>query len=101
MNSQQWIEKSDNYVMKNYGRYPIVAVKGKGCRVWDADGKEYLDFLAGIAVNNLGHCHPRIVEALRKQAGEMIHCSNLYHIPSQIELAELLCQNSFAHKAFF
>ncbi len=101
MNSQQWIKKSDNYVMKNYGRYPIVAVKGKGCRVWDADGKEYLDFLAGIAVNNLGHCHPRIVEALRKQAGEMIHCSNLYHIPPQIELAELLCQNSFAQKVFF
>jgi acetylornithine/N-succinyldiaminopimelate aminotransferase len=101
MNSQQWIEKSDNYVMKNYGRYPIVAVKGKGCRVWDADGKEYLDFLAGIAVNNLGHCHPRIVEALRKQAGEMIHCSNLYHIPPQIELAELLCRNSFAQKVFF
>ncbi len=101
MNSQQWMEKADKYVMKNYGRYPIVAVRGSGCRVWDADGKEYLDFLAGIAVNNLGHCHPKIVEALRKQAGEMIHCSNLYHIPPQIELAELLCENSFADKVFF
>jgi acetylornithine aminotransferase len=101
MNSQQWMEKADKYIIKNYGRYPIVATRGKGCRLWDADGKEYLDFLAGIAVNNLGHCHPRVVEALRKQAGELIHCSNLYHIPPQIELAELLCEKSFADKAFF
>ncbi|MRR35172.1 aspartate aminotransferase family protein, partial [bacterium] len=72
-----------------------------GCHLWDADGKEYLDFLAGVAVNNLGHCHPRVVEALRKQAAEMIHCSNYYHIPHQIELAELLCVHSFADKAFF
>lgn len=101
MNSREWMEKADKYIVKNYGRYPIVAARGKGCRLWDADGKEYLDFLAGIAVNNLGHCHPRVVEALRKQAGELIHCSNLYHIPPQIELAELLCENSFAEKAFF
>ncbi|NMC75172.1 MAG: acetylornithine transaminase [Geobacteraceae bacterium] len=101
MNSREWMEKADKYIMRNYGRYPIVAARGKGCRLWDADGKEYLDFLAGIAVNNLGHCHPRVVEALRKQAGELIHCSNLYHIPPQIELAELLCENSFADKAFF
>ena len=72
MNSQEWMEKADKYIIRNYGRYPIVAARGKGCRLWDADGKEYLDFLAGIAVNNLGHCHPRVVEALRKQAGELI-----------------------------
>lgn len=101
MNSQQWLEKSDKFIMKTYGRYPIVPVRGEGCRLWDADGKEYLDFLGGIAVNNLGHCHPRVVEALRQQAGELIHCSNLYHIPQQIELAELLCSHSFADKAFF
>jgi acetylornithine aminotransferase len=101
MNSQQWIEKADKYIMKTYGRYPIVPVRGEGCRVWDADGREYLDFLAGVAVNNLGHCHPKVVAALRKQAGELIHCSNYYHIPSQIELAELLCTHSFADKAFF
>jgi acetylornithine aminotransferase len=101
MNSNEWIEKSDKYIMKNYGRFPLVPVRGEGCRLWDADGKEYLDFLGGIAVNNLGHCHPRVVEALRKQAGELIHCSNLYQIPRQIELAELLCENSFADKAFF
>lgn len=101
MNSEQWIEKSDKYIMKTYGRYPIVPVRGEGCRLWDADGKEYLDFLGGVAVNNLGHCHPKIVAALQKQAAELIHCSNYYQIPQQIELAELLCSHSFADKAFF
>ncbi|OGU13785.1 MAG: acetylornithine aminotransferase [Geobacteraceae bacterium GWC2_53_11] len=101
MNSQQWVEKSDKYIMKTYGRYPIVPVKGLGCKLWDADGKEYLDFLAGVAVNNLGHCHPNVVAALQKQAAELIHCSNYYQIPQQIELAELLCNHSFADKAFF
>jgi acetylornithine aminotransferase len=69
--------------------------------LWDADGKEYLDFLGGVAVNNLGHCHPKVVAALQKQAAELIHCSNYYQIPQQIELAELLCKHSFADKAFF
>jgi acetylornithine/N-succinyldiaminopimelate aminotransferase len=101
MNSQQWIEKSDKYIMRTYGRYPIVPVRGEGCRLWDADGKEYLDFLGGVAVNNLGHCHPKVVAALQKQAAELIHCSNYYQIPQQIELAELLCKHSFADKAFF
>jgi acetylornithine/N-succinyldiaminopimelate aminotransferase len=101
MNSQQWIEKSNKYIMKTYGRYPIVPVRGEGCRLWDADGKEYLDFLGGVAVNNLGHCHPKVVAALQKQAAELIHCSNYYQIPQQIELAELLCNHSFADKAFF
>jgi len=101
MNSAQWIEKSDRYIMKTYGRYPIVPVKGEGCRLWDADGKVYLDFLAGVAVNNLGHCHPKVVKAIQEQAATLIHCSNYYQIPQQIELAELLCSHSFADKAFF
>ena len=101
MNSQQWIGKADKYIMKTYGRYPLVPVRGEGCFLWDADGRKYLDFLAGVAVNNLGHCHPKVVAALQKQAGELIHCSNYYHIPQQIELAELLCNNSFADRAFF
>jgi acetylornithine aminotransferase len=87
--------------MKTYGRYPIVPVRGEGCRLWDADGKEYLDFLGGVAVNNLGHCHPKVVKALQDQASQLIHCSNYYQIPQQIELAELLCNHSFADKAFF
>ena len=101
MDSNQWIAKADKYIMKTYGRYPLVPVRGEGCRLWDADGREYLDFLAGVAVNNLGHCHPKVVAALQKQAAELIHCSNYYHIPNQIELAELLCTHSFADRAFF
>jgi len=101
MNSAAWIEKADKYIMKTYGRYPLVPVKGEGCYLWDADGRRYLDFLAGVAVNNLGHCHPAVSAALAKQASELIHCSNYYHIPQQIELAELLCGLSFADKAFF
>ena len=101
MNSQQWIAKADKYIMKTYGRYPLVPVRGEGCYLWDADGNKYLDFLAGVAVNNLGHCHPKVVAALQKQATELIHCSNYYHIPGQIELAELLCTHSFADQAFF
>lgn len=101
MTNQQWVERSDNVIMKTYGRYPIVPVRGEGCRLWDADGKEYLDFLAGVAVNNLGHCHPRVVKAIQEQAATLIHCSNYYQIPQQIELAELLCSHSFADKAFF
>jgi len=101
MNSAQWIEKSDKCIMKTYGRYPIVPVKGEGCRLWDADGKVYLDFLAGVAVNNLGHCHPKVVKAIQEQAATLIHCSNYYQIPQQIELAELLCSLSFADRAFF
>lgn len=101
MNSARWIEKSEKFIMKTYGRYPVVPVRGKGCVVWDADGKRYLDFLAGVAVNNLGHCHPKVVKAIQEQAATLIHCSNYYQIPTQIELAELLCTHSFADKAFF
>ena len=99
--SQKWISKSDRHVMKTYGRYPVVADQGKGCRLWDVDGKVYLDFLAGVAVNNLGHCHPKVVAALQQQASRLLHCSNFYHIPQQIELAEWLCQKSFADRVFF
>ena len=99
--TQNWIERADQSVMKTYGRYPIVADRGEGCRLWDVDGKVYLDFLAGVAVNNLGHCHPKVVAALQEQAGRLLHCSNFYHIPQQVELAEWLCQNSFAERVFF
>jgi acetylornithine/N-succinyldiaminopimelate aminotransferase len=99
--SQEWIKRADKHVMKTYGRYPIVAERGEGCRLWDVDGKAYLDFLAGVAVNNLGHCHPKVVEALREQAGRLLHCSNFYHIPQQVELAEWLCEHSFADRVFF
>jgi acetylornithine aminotransferase len=100
-NSEEWIKKGLTYVAKNYGRYPLVVKSGRGCWLTDVDGKRYLDFLAGIAVNNLGHCHPAVSAALRAQADELIHCSNFYHIPQQIELAELLCNNSFGDRVFF
>ncbi|MBW2504755.1 MAG: acetylornithine transaminase [Deltaproteobacteria bacterium] len=99
--SKEWIERADAHVMKTYGRYPLVAARGQGCRLWDIDGQSYLDFLAGVAVNNLGHCHPKVVAALRHQAEQLLHCSNFYHIPQQIELAEWLCARSFADRVFF
>ena len=99
--TQSWIDRAEQSVMKTYGRYPLVAVRGEGCRLWDVEGTSYLDFLAGVAVNNLGHCHPRIVAALREQAGRLLHCSNFYQIPQQIELAEWLCEHSFADRVFF
>jgi len=92
---------TDKYVARTYARAPIALVKGKGVKVWDADGKEYLDFLAGIAVNSLGHCHPAIVRAIRRQSQNLIHVSNLYHIQPQAELARELCRHSFADRAFF
>jgi len=100
-NQQEWIARGEACITKTYGRYPLVAVRGEGTRLWDVDGKCYLDFLAGVAVNNLGHCHPKVVAALREQAGKLLHCSNYFHIPPQIELGELLCKNSFAERVFF
>ncbi len=99
--SADWIARGDKHIAKTYGRYPLVPVRGEGCRLWDADGKAYLDFLAGVAVNSLGHCHPKVVAALQQQAATLIHCSNYYHIPQQIELAEILCANSFGERVFF
>ncbi|WP_026485820.1 acetylornithine transaminase [Caldanaerobius polysaccharolyticus] len=96
-----YIQMGKEYVMNTYNRYPVVLVKGKGAVVYDEQGNEYLDFVAGIAVNNLGHCHPSVVAAIKGQVENMIHCSNLYwHIP-QVELAKLLVENSFGDKVFF
>jgi len=90
-----------NNVMNTYGRYPLTLLSGKGSRVWDDQNNEYLDFVAGIAVNTLGHAHPRLVNAIAEQAATMLHCSNLYHIPEQIELAKHLCHLSSLDRAFF
>ncbi|MBN1476338.1 aspartate aminotransferase family protein [Candidatus Sumerlaeota bacterium] len=80
---------------------PIALVRGKGARVWDVEGRQYLDFLAGIAVCGAGHCHPAIVEAIQRQAAELMHVSNIFLIPPQIEAAERLVALSFAEQAFF
>lgn len=99
--SKDWIARGEKHVANTYARLPLVAVRGEGTRLWDVDGKSYLDFLAGVAVNNLGHCHPKVVAALQEQAERLLHCSNFFHIPSQIELAEILCANSFGDRVFF
>jgi acetylornithine/N-succinyldiaminopimelate aminotransferase len=101
MHNQTLIDRANVHVATTYGRTPIALVRGEGMRVWDADGKMYYDFLAGLGVNNLGHCHPKVVEAIRQQAGTLLHVSNLYHIQPQIELADLLAQLSFADRSFF
>ncbi len=89
------------YLMNTYNRYPIALLKGKGVKVWDIEGKEYLDFLGGIAVNILGHCHPAIIDAVTSQAKELIHISNLYYHPSTAKLAECLSVNGGLDKVFF
>ncbi|MCG2709926.1 MAG: acetylornithine transaminase [Thermodesulfovibrionales bacterium] len=101
MEIKKLLEDSGHYLMNTYNRFPIVLRKGRGMKVWGADGKEYLDFVGGIAVNVLGHCHPKVVVAIQKQAQRLIHVSNLYHIEPQIKLAKLLVDHSFADKVFF
>ncbi len=101
MTTDELIALSDKYIMSTYKRFPIVLVRGSGARVWDSNGKEYLDFVAGIAVCSLGHSHPKVVEAIKKQVEILTHVSNLYHIEPQILYARKLMENSFAHKAFF
>lgn len=99
--NQELIKLTNKYVAKNYGRYPIGLVRGKGTAVWDASGKKYIDFVAGLAVDNLGHCPPTVVKAIRKQAGKLLHVSNLYHIEPQSQLAAELTRLTFADKFFF
>ncbi|MGH7847529.1 MAG: aspartate aminotransferase family protein [Candidatus Binatia bacterium] len=101
MKNREIVKLTQDFVAATYARFPIALVRGKGTRVWDADGKEYLDFLAGIAVNSLGHAHPAIVRAITTQARKLIHVSNLDHIAPQSELARELCRHSFADKVFF
>ena len=101
MKNREVAALTEKYLAKTYTRAPIALVKGRGAKVWDADGKEYLDFLAGIAVNSLGHCNPAIVKAIKQQAQQLLHVSNLYHIQPQAELARELCRHSFADRAFF
>ncbi|ADH86875.1 acetylornithine transaminase [Desulfurivibrio alkaliphilus] len=99
--NEQWNQRGNRVLMNTYGRLPVTMVRGDGCTLHDADGREYLDFVAGIAVCNLGHCHPAVTAAVREQAEKLVHVSNLYHTVPQIELAERLCDQSFADRVFF
>jgi len=90
-----------SHVMNTYGRLPVTFSHGEGAWLWDTDGKRYLDAVAGVAVNGLGHAHPRLVEAIAKQAGRLIHVSNLYRVAEQEALADLLCERSGLDAVFF
>lgn len=100
--SNESLHKTDqkNY-LPTFRRFPLAFVKAKGCKMWDADGKEYLDMLAGIAVNNVGHCHPHVVKRVQEQAAELMHISNFFVSPPQVELAEKLTQLSGMSRVFF
>jgi len=97
----QIIEAASPHVMNTYGRVPIALSHGQGCRVWDINGKQYLDALGGIAVNTLGHNHPKLVPALQDQLSKLIHTSNYYHVPGQEQLASMLVERSGMSNVFF
>ncbi len=99
--SSEWIDVEKKYYAQTVRRQPVVIVRGEGTRVWDADGKEYLDFVAGWAVDNLGHCHPVITEAIVDQAKTLLQTSNQYYTVPQLQLAELLVDNSCLDQVFF
>jgi acetylornithine aminotransferase/acetylornithine/N-succinyldiaminopimelate aminotransferase len=101
MDTKTLMEWSAKYHTPNYGRTPLVLVRGEGTRVWDSDGKEYLDFTTGIAVTGLGHCHPVITGAIREAAATLLHVSNIFHNAPQVHLAKLLVEHSFADRVFF
>ena len=95
-----WQELEQEYFMRTVERLPLTLVRGEGARVWDEDGREYLDFIAGWAVNSLGHCHPAIVGAVTEQVRTLIQVSNQFYTIPQVQLAELLVRNSCLDKVF-
>jgi len=101
VNTKEIMALSDQYVMHTYGRIGLALVQGQGAELRDAEGKTYLDFVGGLAVNSLGHCHPAVVRAIRDQAETLMHVSNLYYTEPQAKLAELLVQNSCCQRVFF
>ena len=101
MNTKEIIEKTNKYVMNTYGRQELALTKAHGCNAWDAEGNQYIDCVAGIAVNNIGHTNKKVVEAITKQSKELIHCSNIYYIQPQAELAQKLVEISSHDKVFF
>jgi predicted acetylornithine/succinylornithine family transaminase len=95
------IDAYSEYVMPTYSRQPAVFVRGEGCYLYDEGGNAFLDFTSGLSINNLGHCHPAVVEAVRAQVGQLIHTCNLYYTPPGAELARLISENSLGGKVFF
>jgi len=101
MRTAEQLQEHVRCLAHTYNPYPVLLVRGEGVRVWDTEGIEYIDCVAGIAVCNLGHCHPKTVAALEDQARKLFHCSNLYLIGPQIDLAQRLCERSFGDRVFF
>jgi acetylornithine/N-succinyldiaminopimelate aminotransferase len=99
--SESIMHTADQVIAATYKRFPIVLERGRGCTVWDTRGRRYTDFVAGIAVCNLGHAHPRIADAVARQARQLVHVSNLYYTLPQTELARMLVDLSFADRVFF
>ena len=99
--TEKIIAGNDQYIINTYGARKIAIERGDGARLWDVEGREYLDFFAGIAVCNLGHCHPRVTQAIQEQAATLLHVSNLYYIKNQVQLAAVLSKHSFAEQWFF
>jgi predicted acetylornithine/succinylornithine family transaminase len=95
------VDWADDYLTANYARYPVEFVRGAGTRLWDAEGHEYLDFLTGISVSSVGHCHPGVVDAIRDQAGRLIHVGNLYYTDPMSRLARRLAESSLGGRVFF
>jgi len=101
MKTKKLIENEKKYLMQTYTRPAMVLDKGEGMKVWDLEGKQYYDFIGGIAVNALGYGHPKLVQAIKNQAERLIHCSNLYYSEPQITLAQMLVKLSCGDKVFF
>jgi len=101
MPTEELSQDAARYLMQTYTRQPLSIVRGRGMKVYDLEGREYLDFVGGIAVNVLGHGHPDLVQAIQRQAAQLIHTSNLYYTEPQVKLAQLLVDHSFADKVFF
>ena len=95
------MKRADEVIAATYSRFPMVITKGSGCTLWDSEGRSYTDFVAGIAVCNLGHAHPKVARALAAQAEKLLHVSNLYYTEPQVDLAAWLVENSFADRVFF
>ena len=101
MTSKEIIAGTEHYLMNTYARQPLALTRGAGCRVYDPEGREYIDFVSGVAVDALGHCDEEITAAIRTQAATLMHVSNLYHTEPQVQLAQILVERSFADKVFF
>jgi acetylornithine aminotransferase len=101
MPTEELKQDAARYLMQTYTRQPLSIVRGRGTKVYDLEGREYIDFVAGVAVNILGHGHPDLVQAIQRQAAQLIHTSNLYYTEPQVKLAQMLVDHSFADKVFF